>query len=258
MKILFLGDVVGRVGRRLVAERAAALAADHGAELIVANVENAAAGAGITPSTLAALTKAGVDVATSGNHVFAQREAAEQMDAMPTLVRPANYPPGTPGRGYVVVTTPGGARVAVVNLAGRVFMDCLDCPFRTADRVLEEVAGATVVVDFHAEATSEKEAMGHYLDGRVAAVVGTHTHVQTADERVLPGGTAYITDVGMTGAAGGVIGTEVGPVLRRLVGKMPARFTPAEGEGILGAVVLDLDEAQGRARRIVRILERRA
>jgi metallophosphoesterase (TIGR00282 family) len=258
MKILFLGDVVGKTGRRLVAQRAAALAREVGADLVVANVENVAAGAGVTPATLAALLHAGVDVATSGNHVFARKESLAAMDEMPALVRPANYPPGAPGRGWRVATTPAGVKVGVVNLVGRVFMDCLDCPFRAADGALAALAGGAdvVLVDFHAEATSEKETMGYYLDGRVAAVLGTHTHVPTADERVLPGGTAFITDVGMTGPAGGVIGTKPDAVIRRLVQKLPARFEPAEGKGWLCAVVVDADETTGLARGISRVMER--
>ncbi len=258
MKILFLGDVVGNTGRRLVAQRATALAREVGADLVVANVENIAAGAGVTPATLAAILEAGVDVATSGNHVFAHKEGLAAMAGMPALVRPANYPPAAPGRGWLVATTPAGAKLGVLNLAGRVFMDCLDCPFRAADKALAALAGEAdaVLVDFHAEATSEKEAMAYYLDGRVAAVVGTHTHVPTADERVLPGGTAYITDVGMTGPAGGIIGANPDAVIRRLVQKLPARFEPAEGKGWLCAVVVEVDEATGRARGIRRIMER--
>jgi metallophosphoesterase (TIGR00282 family) len=255
MKILFIGDIVGGPGRRLVKERAAAVKEECGASLVIANVENVAGGAGVTPETVAQVVEAGVDVATSGNHVFAHRDAADRMDEMPTLVRPVNYPPGVPGRGWLVATTPEGAKVAVVNALGRVFMDTVDCPFRALDAALD-VLGAradVVVVDFHAEATSEKEAMAHYLDGRVAALVGTHTHVQTADEVVLPRGTAYITDVGMTGPLGGVIGTEAAPVLRRFITRMPARFKPASGPGIFSAVVITVDEVSGLAAAIERI-----
>jgi len=258
MNILFIGDIVGRTGRRLVAEKTPALVQSWDCSLVIANVENVAAGAGVTPDTLAQVLKAGVDVATSGNHVFARPEAVEEMNAMPALVRPLNYPPGAPGRGWLVAKGHGGERVAVINAAGRVFMDALDCPFRGLDAALAEVAGKAevTVVDFHAEATSEKEAMGHYLDGRVAALVGTHTHVQTADERVLPGGTAYITDVGMTGSYEGVIGTEVGPVLTRFVSRMPARFKPLGGKGIFSAVVIAVDRKTGRATSIHRIMDR--
>lgn len=258
MEILFIGDVVGAPGRRLVAERAAALKRECGASLVIANVENVAGGAGVTPETVAQIVAAGVDVATSGNHIFAHREAAEGMDEMPTLLRPLNFPPGVPGRGWLVATTPGGRKVAVVNAQGRVFMDALDCPFRALDAALEilKARAKVVVVDFHAEATSEKEAMARYLDGRVTALIGTHTHVQTADERILPDGTAYITDVGMTGPEGGVIGTEAAPVLRRFISRMPARFKPARGKGVLSAVVISADAKTGRATAIRRIQER--
>ncbi|UCH78636.1 MAG: TIGR00282 family metallophosphoesterase [Candidatus Coatesbacteria bacterium] len=256
MKILFIGDVVGPVGRRLVRAHAAALRQEYGASLVIANVENVAGGAGVTPETVAEVVEAGVDVATSGNHVFAHRDAVERMDDMPKLIRPLNYPPGTPGRGWLVAPTPRGVKVAVINAAGRVFMEALDCPFRGLDEAVEVLRGEAplIVVDFHAEATSEKEAMAHYLDGRVAALLGTHTHVQTADERVLPGGTAYITDVGMTGPTGGIIGTEARPVLDRFVTRMPARFKPARGSGVLSAVVVDADEATGRATAVERLV----
>jgi metallophosphoesterase (TIGR00282 family) len=257
VEILFIGDVVGAPGRRLVGERAATLKDECGASLVIANVENVAGGAGVTPETVAQVTQAGVDVVTSGNHIFAHREAADAMDEMPTLLRPLNFPPGVPGRGWLVATTPEGHKVAVINAQGRVFMDALDCPFRSLDAALDVLAGRTnvVVVDFHAEATSEKEAMARYLDGRVTALIGTHTHVQTADECVSPEGTAYITDVGMTGPEGGIIGTEAAPVLRRFVSRMPARFKPARGKGVLSAVVISVDPETGRATAIKRIQE---
>lgn len=255
MKILFIGDIVGGPGRRLVKERAAAVKEEYGASLVIANVENVAGGAGVTPDTVSQVLEAGVDVATSGNHVFAHREAAERMDEMPALVRPVNYPPGVPGRGWLVATTPEGVKVAVVNALGRVFMETVDCPFRALDAALKVLAARAdvVVVDFHAEATSEKEAMARHLDGRVAALIGTHTHVQTADEGILPGGTAYITDVGMTGPLGGVIGTDAGPVLKRFITRMPARFKPAKGDGIFSAVVVTVDGRTGLASAIERI-----
>jgi metallophosphoesterase (TIGR00282 family) len=241
-----------------VTERAAALKEEYGASLVIANVENVAGGAGVTPETVAQITRAGVDVATSGNHVFAHREAADAMDEMPTLLRPLNYPRGVPGRGWLVATTPEGHKVIVINAQGRVFMDALDCPFRALDAALDILANRAkvVVVDFHAEATSEKEAMAHYLDGRVTALIGTHTHVQTADERVSPEGTAYITDVGMTGPTGGIIGTEAGPVLRRFISRMPARFKPARGPAVLSAVVISVDAETGCATAIKRVQER--
>ncbi len=255
MNILFIGDVVGRTGRRLVAEVLAARAREWSPALVIANVENITGGAGVTPEKLAPVLKAGVDVATSGNHVFVHKEAVERMEAMPALLRPVNYPPGAPGRGWLVAATPAGTPVAVVNAAGRVFMDIMDCPFRALDAVITEAAARAriIVVDFHAEATSEKEAMAHYLDGRVTALIGTHTHVQTADERLLPGGTAYITDVGMTGPAEGIIGTEPAPVLRRFITRLPARFAPAKGKGVFSAALVEADEETGRAVAIRRI-----
>ena len=255
MKILFIGDIVGGPGRRLVKERAAEVKEEYGASLVVANVENVAGGAGVTPDTVRQVLEAGVDVATSGKHVFAHRETAERMDEMPALVRPVNYPPGVPGRGWLVVTTPEGVKVAVVNALGRVFMETVDCPFRALDAALSVLSARAevVVVDFHAEATSEKEAMARYLDGRVAALIGTHTHVQTADEGILPGGTAYITDVGMTGPLGGVIGTDAAPVLRRFITRMPARFKPAKGPGVFSAVAVTVDGDTGLASAIERI-----
>ncbi|MEE9456885.1 MAG: TIGR00282 family metallophosphoesterase [bacterium] len=258
MEILFIGDIVGAPGRRFVSERAAALKEEYGASLVIANVENVAGGAGVTPETVTQITRAGVDVATSGNHVFAHREAADAMAEMPTLLRPLNYPRGVPGRGWLVATTPEGHKVIVINAQGRVFMDALDCPFRALDAALDILANRAkvVVVDFHAEATSEKEAMAHYLDGRVTALIGTHTHVQTADERVSPEGTAYITDVGMTGPTGGIIGTEAGPVLRRFISRMPARFKPARGPAVLSAAVISVDAETGCATAIKRVQER--
>ncbi|MGD8717296.1 MAG: TIGR00282 family metallophosphoesterase [Candidatus Zixiibacteriota bacterium] len=255
MKILFIGDIVGSTGRRLVEERTAELKAEYETSLVVANVENVAGGAGVTPDTLSRVIDAGVDVATSGNHIFANRETAGAMNEMPALVRPVNFPPGVPGRGWFVAKTPEGVNVAVINALGRVFMDAVDCPFRALDAALEVVSrrADVVLIDFHAEATSEKEAMARHLDGRVTALIGTHTHVQTADAQVLPQGTAYITDVGMTGPTGGVIGTDAAPVLRRFISRMPARFKPANGPGILCAAVVDVDEQTGFARGIERI-----
>lgn len=236
------------------------MAQEHDAAFVIANVENVAAGAGVTPETVAAVLRAGVDVATSGNHVFAHSEIIAAVDDMPAFLRPLNFPPGVPGRGWLLARARTGERVAVINLLGRVFMDVMDCPFRAVDAALAVLAGETdiVIVDFHAEATSEKEAMAHYLDGRVTAVVGTHTHVQTADERILPRGTAYITDVGMTGPADGVIGTAVEPVLRRFLTRTPARFSPAKGKGILCAALISVDPATGKASAIKRIQIREA
>jgi len=231
------------------------LVLDYSADVVIGNVENIAGGVGVTPETLERVFGAGVDIATSGNHIFDKKEMAPAMDGYPTLLRPANYPPGTPGTGYTLFPLPKGQRLAVVNVSGLVFMPNLDCPFRTVDRIIEAIEGEydAIIVDFHAEATSEKNMMGLYVDGRVGAVIGTHTHVQTADEAILPGGTAYITDVGMCGPAGGVIGTAIEPVRTRFVARMPARFDVHDGPPMLNAVFLSLDEESGKAINLRRI-----
>jgi hypothetical protein len=255
IKALFLGDIVGKPGRRIVEERLPSLVLDYGVDVVVGNVENIAGGVGVTPETLDKVFGAGVDIATSGNHIFDKKEMAPAMDGYPNLLRPANYPPGTPGQGYTIFPLPKGQRLAVINISGLVFMPDLDCPFRTADRLLDKIADEcdAVIVDFHAEATSEKNMMGLYLDGRVGAVIGTHTHVQTADEAILPGGTAYITDVGMCGPTGGVIGTAPDSVRTRFVIKMPARFDVHDGPPMINAVFLTLNEESGKAINIRRI-----
>jgi len=257
MVVLHIGDVVGRIGRRTLARVLPELIAEHAPGFVIVNGENAAGGTGITGSTAEELFAEGADCITTGNHVWAQREAFELLDKDSRILRPANYPPGVPGRGAVVMPArEPGLQVGVINLCGRVFMRELDCPFRGADALLEWMRERTplVLVDFHAEATSEKEAFGRYLDGRVTAVIGTHTHVQTADERVLPGGTAYITDVGMTGAIDSVIGVEPEPVLRRFTTQVPSRFDPPKsGPAMLCGVVLDVDPSTGRAWSIERI-----
>jgi hypothetical protein len=257
MKVLFIGDIVGSPGRRVVTEQARALAAEHGAELVIANCENAAAGFGITPPLVEELLSAGIDVLTSGNHIFDRKEILpffEQGAAGGRLLRPANYP-GAPGSGLYVGKTQTGTAYAVVNLQGRVFMPTIDCPFRAADRLLEEIPGEVkvVIVDAHGETTSEKQALGRYLDARVSAVLGTHTHVATTDDKILPGGTAYLTDVGMTGPYDSVIGNEVEGVLRRFLTGLPTRLEVASGDVRLCGAVLDIDEATGRARRIERL-----
>lgn len=255
IKTLFLGDIVGKPGRRIVEERLPSLLLDYGADVVIGNVENIAGGVGVTPETLERVFGAGVDIATSGNHIFDKKEMAPAMGDYPNLLRPANYPPGTPGRGYSLFPLPKGQRLAVINVSGLVFMPGLDCPFRTVDRLLEEIEGDydAVIVDFHAEATSEKNMMGLYLDGRVGAVIGTHTHVQTADETIMPGGTAYISDVGMCGPTGGVIGTAPEPVRTRFVSKMPARFDVHDGPAMINALFLTLEEETGEAINIRRI-----
>ena len=256
MRILFIGDIVGRPGRQATAALLPRLLSEQGPDLIIANAENAAAGLGITEKTADFLFDCGVDVLTTGNHVWAQREALPYVSREPRLLRPANYPPGAPGHGWYVATTAGGEQVAVVNLLGRVFMDPVDCPFRVADALLREALppGVPVIVDFHAEATSEKQALGRYLDGRVAAVLGTHTHVQTADPVILPGGTAYLSDVGMTGPTESVIGVVTEVSVRRFLTGLPARFeVPRGGPCILSAAVVEYNPQLGRAQDLQRL-----
>lgn len=255
MKLLFVGDVMGRPGRRALGNLLGALRTQYGADFVVANGENAAGGLGITQQTAAELLEAGVDVITLGNHCFAKKDVMNLLQTERRILRPANYPPGTPGNGFGVFETSQGARIAIVNLLGRVFMDPIDCPFRTADAVLSEIAGESnvIIVDFHAEATSEKQAMGWHLDGRVAAVIGTHTHVQTSDERVLPGGTAYITDAGMTGVLDSVLGLDKVCVVRRFLTRLPDKFTVADGKATLQGVALEIDPGEGKAISIERL-----
>jgi metallophosphoesterase (TIGR00282 family) len=251
MKILFLGDVVGRLGRRTVQALLPALRQETEAELVVANGENAAGGRGLTLTTADELLAAGVDVITSGNHVWEIRELYPILDSESPILRPLNYPPGVPGRGLLIAH---GA--AFINLQGRTFMGVdTDCPFRAADNALEHLQDTPVIIiDIHAEATSEKAALAWYLDGRVSAVIGTHTHVATADARVLPKGTAFVTDAGMVGPRDSVIGVGVKPVIERFLTQLPTRFAPVErGPAIFNSVLLDIDEASGRAHTIVRI-----
>ena len=249
MRVLFIGDVVGQPGRRVVAALLPALRQELGLDVVIANGENVAAGRGLTLRTAKELFEAGVDVLTSGNHIWDQREIIEQLDGEAPILRPANYPPGTPGKGLLRCKG-----LTVLNLQGRTFMDAIDCPFRTADALLKDAEGP-VVVDMHAEATSEKQAMGWYLDGRVAAVLGSHTHVPTADARILPQRTAYVTDAGMCGARDSVIGFEVAAVHRRFLSQLPTRLPVEEKAGVLvlNSVLVDLDEATGRARSIQRV-----
>ena len=256
MKLLFIGDIVGRPGRDLVRRHLKALAASLDADVVIANGENAAGGAGITRDNTYELLAAGIDVITSGNHVWDKRETLEFIGAEPRLLRPANYPADTPGHGSYVALSRHGVKVGVVNVMGRVFLHAIDDPFRTAEREIERVraGGAQVVfVDMHAETTSEKMALGWYLDGKVSAIVGTHTHVQTADERILPGGTAYLTDVGMTGPHDGVIGMDRAAVIARFVSGLPVRFEPASGDARLHGVTVTADPATGKATAIERV-----
>jgi len=255
MRIFFIGDIVGSPGRDLVHNRLAELVREHGADLVIANGENAASGFGITPRLADGLFNSGVEVITGGNHSWDRREIFEYIPGEPRLIRPANFPEGASGRGLYLGTTRGGIPYAVMNLMGRVFMNPLDCPFRTADRLLATLPEQTKVifVDMHAEATSEKQAMGWYLDGRVSVVVGTHTHVPTADEHVLPNGTAFITDVGMTGPHESVIGMDRAAMTKRFLDGLPARFEVAVGDVQLNSVLVDVDESTGHAKRISRI-----
>ena len=239
MRILFIGDIVGRPGRQLVKTGLAALVSRHGIDFVVANAENAAAGAGITREIGDELLDLGVDVMTSGNHIWDKKEAFSYIGAESRLLRPANYPSGAPGNGSYLARTRDGASVGVVNVMGRVFMLQIDDPFAVVMREIEALRqrARVIFVDFHAEATSEKIAMGWHLDGKVTAVVGTHTHVQTADARILPKGTAYLTDVGMTGPHDSIIGVEVEPSLNRFLTALPSRFDVATGNPRLNAVV---------------------
>lgn len=255
MNILLIGDVVGRPGRELVRKGLRALIDVHGLDFVIANAENAAAGFGVTKDIGDALLESGVDVMTSGNHIWDKKEVIDYIKAEPRLLRPANYPAGVPGRGSSVVAAGDGRAVGVINVMGRVFMLPIDDPFAVVLREIEGIRHRTrvIIVDFHAEATSEKIAMGWHLDGRVTAIIGTHTHVQTADERILPKGTAYLTDMGMTGPHDSIIGMEVGPSLARFLNGMPSKFEPATGNARLNGVIIEADDRTGLARRIVRI-----
>jgi metallophosphoesterase (TIGR00282 family) len=252
MRLLFLGDVVGRSARNAVTRQLPGLVADHRLDFVVVNGENAAGGFGITEDILRAILDAGADVVTTGNHVFDQREALTFAAHQERFLRPTNFPAGTPGRGAGVFLARNGARVLVINVMGRVFMDALDDPFAAVDRELAacplgEQADA-VVVDMHAEASSEKQALGHHLDGRATLVVGTHTHVPTSDDRVLPGGTAYQTDTGMCGDYNSVIGMEKEEPLRRFLTKVPGeRFSPAQGPATLTGIAVEVDDSTGLA-----------
>jgi hypothetical protein len=255
VNILLIGDVVGRPGRELVRKGLRALIDVHGLDFVIANAENAAAGFGVTKDIGDALLESGVDVMTSGNHIWDKKEVIDYIKAETRLLRPANYPAGVPGRGSSVVEAGDGRAVGVINVMGRVFMLPIDDPFAVVLRQIDDIRHRTrvIIVDFHAEATSEKIAMGWHLDGRVTAIIGTHTHVQTADERVLPKGTAYLTDVGMTGPHDSIIGMEVGPSLARFLNGMPSKFEPATGNARLNGVIIEADDRTGLARRIVRI-----
>ncbi len=258
MKLLMIGDVVGNPGRRMLERTLPRLRAELDLGAVVVNAENATAGAGLNAAHAKEIFAAGADAITLGDHTWNQKEFIGQIDAIDRLVRPANYAPGCPGKGWRLVTRPT-FRFAVVNLVGRIFMQPADCPFRAADAVLREIPkDVPVFVDFHAEATSEKVTLAHYLDGRVTAVVGTHTHVQTSDARLLPNGTAFLTDLGMTGPYISSIGRNLAPVTKKFLTGVPARFDVAEGPCVLEGAVIDFDPATKRARAIETVRVREA
>ena len=255
VRILFIGDIVGKPGRELIRRGLAGLVDHHQIDFVIANAENCAAGFGITREIGEQLLDWGVEVMTSGNHIWDRKEALDYIGIEPRLLRPANYPAGVPGNGSYLARTRGGETVGVINVMGRVFMLNIDDPFAIVAREVDAMRTRTrtVFVDFHAEATSEKIAMGWHLDGKVTAVVGTHTHVQTADERILPKGTAYLTDVGMTGPHDSIIGVEIEPVLNKFLTALPAKFETATGNPRLNAVIVETDSATGRATDIERV-----
>jgi len=255
VNILFIGDVVGKPGRRAVATLVPRLRQDREIDFVIANGENSAHGAGLTTSTVDALLSSGVDVITSGDHVWDQKEVYELIEREPRLLRPLNFPPSVPGRGSTVARLDGLPAVGVLNLMGRVFMPNTDCPFRAAEAEVARLLTQTsiIVVDVHAEATSEKIAMGRFLDGKVSAVIGTHTHVATADECILPNGTAYLSDAVMCGPHDSVLGRDVGAVLKRFLSQMPQKLEVAERDVALNGAIIDVDETTGRARSIERI-----
>jgi metallophosphoesterase (TIGR00282 family) len=257
MKILFLGDVVGKPGRRAVCTMLPRLIDHERIDLVIANCENVAGTTGVDPKSARELLDAGVHVLTSGNHVWRDKGIIEFIDGESRLLRPANFPPMVPGRGWTVCESPDGTPVAVLNLIGRVFMDSVDCPFRTAEGLLPELraAACVVIVDMHGETTSEKGAMGWFLAGKVSAVLGSHTHVQTADEQVLPGGTAYITDAGMCGPADSIIGVRRDLVVRRFLTHMPVKFEVAGGPVLVQGAIMDIDPGTGQAQSIRRVQE---
>ena len=250
MLILAIGDIIGRPGRQAVSELLPGLRKQYGLDLVIANGENVAGGLGLTPTTANDLLDAGVDVLTSGNHIWAQKEIIPYLDGELPILRPLNYPPGVPGRGYMVK-----GQALVVNLIGRTFMGNFDCPFRAMDQLLAELGHKppVIIVDFHAEATSEKMAMGRYLDGRVSAMLGTHTHVGTIDAQLLPQGTAYVTDIGMTGPINSVIGDTTETVLQRFLTAIPNRLSVAKGKTMFNAVLVRVDDESGKAMSIERI-----
>jgi metallophosphoesterase (TIGR00282 family) len=248
MIILAIGDVIGKPGRKALNELLPGLRRQYGIDLIIVNGENAAGGIGVTADTAQEMLDAGTDVLTSGNHIWMHREIYPYLDSEMPILRPLNYPPGVPGRGWLVT-----GKVAVVNLIGRVFVGDFDCPFRTMDALLGELEEKIIIVDFHAEATSEKVALGRYLDGRVSAVLGTHTHVGTTDTQILPGGTAYVSDIGMTGPLDSVIGDDAEAAIQRFLTRIPHRLSVGKGKTALNGILVEVDEKSGKALSIERI-----
>lgn len=256
MNILCIGDIVGKPGRDVLAAALPGLRKEHAVDFVIANGENAAGGSGILPKQAEEILACGVDVITLGDHVWDKKEIYDYLGQSARMIRPANFPEGAPGQGSVVVQAPNGVKIGVINLLGRTFMRYnVDCPFRTLDRLVQGMAGQTpvIIVDMHAETTSEKVAIGHYMDGRVSLIFGTHTHIQTADEKILPKGTGYITDLGMTGPYDSVIGQNKENILQRFLTSMPQKFEVAEGAGTLHGVIISVDTATGKAQRIVRV-----
>ncbi|MBI5676244.1 MAG: TIGR00282 family metallophosphoesterase [Nitrospirae bacterium] len=255
MKVLFIGDIVGEPGRKALRNGLPPLIDKLKIDFVIANAENAAGGFGITRPICEEIFSVGVNILTSGNHIWDKKEAIQYIMEEKRLLRPANYPDEAPGYGSIIAETPAGEKIAVLNLAGRVFMNQLDCPFKSAKAILPKIKEETrvVIVDFHAEATSEKAAIGWFLDGEVSAVIGTHTHVQTADEKILPEGTAFITDVGMTGPINSVIGVKKEMIISKFLTQVPVRFETAKGSSMLSCVVLEIDSETGRAASIERL-----
>jgi metallophosphoesterase (TIGR00282 family) len=255
MNILFIGDIIGKAGRQALQGNLKKVITYHKIDFVIANGENAAGGMGITPPIVLEILNQGVDVLTSGNHIWAKKEIFPFLNEQPRILRPANYPPNVPGRGSGVFCSSMGQKVGILNLEGRVFMKHLDCPFRIGEREVEKISKETpvIVVDIHAEATSEKMAMGWFLNGKVSAVLGTHTHVQTSDERILDGGTAYVTDVGMTGPLDSVIGIRKEIALERLLTQIPWKFDVAKEEIELQGVVIEVDSKTGKSKTIQRL-----
>ena len=254
MRVLIIADIFGEAGRAAVRELLSNVKTEERIDLCIANGENAAGGFGITPKIVKQLYSCGVDIITMGNHIWDRKEVLDIIDDE-RLIRPANYPQGVPGKGWCLITVNENEPIGVINLCGRVYMTQLDCPFRTADKLISELRKTTnnIIVDIHGETTSEKVALGWYLDGRVSAVIGTHTHVPTADERILPDGTAYITDVGVTGSLDSVIGIKREIAIQRFLTQMPIRFEVAKENIVLAGVVMDIDTISGKAKSIKRI-----